>query len=82
MNSLTTAKAIRKLESQSLVWRKRSKIDSRATNVRFSVKGRKLIQEAIVAIEAADEDFFSGLNEMQLEEFKSLTSKVISNNEL
>ena len=55
---------------------------SRATNVRFSKIGRKIIQKAIVAIESADEVFFSCLNEKQLETYKSLTSIVISGNGL
>ena len=82
IDKMTVSKAIRRLEDKGLVLRERSAIDNRATNVRFSKIGRKVIQKAIVAIESADEDFFSGLNEKQLETYKSLTSIVISRNGL
>jgi MarR family transcriptional regulator, transcriptional regulator for hemolysin len=82
IDKMTVSKAIRRLESKGLVLRERSAIDSRATNVRFSKIGRKIIQKAIVAIERADEDFFSCLNEKQLEIYKSLISILISRNGL
>jgi hypothetical protein len=44
--------------------------------------GRKLIQKAIAAIENADERFFSCLSEEQLEVYRSLTSAVITNNDV
>jgi len=82
IDKMTVSKAIRRLESEGLVLRERSATDSRATNVRFSSKGKKIIQKAIIAIESADEDFFSCLNEKQLDNYKLLTSKVIVNNGL
>ena len=82
IDKMTVSKAIRRLESKGLVLRERSAIDSRATNVRFSKIGLEIIQKAIVAIESADEDFFSCLNEKQLATYKSLTSIVISGNGL
>ncbi|MEJ2040130.1 MAG: MarR family transcriptional regulator, partial [Desulfosarcinaceae bacterium] len=63
IDKMTVSKAIRKLEKNGLVLRESSPTDSRAVNVRFTAQGRKLIQKAIVAIENADEDFFSCLNE-------------------
>lgn len=80
IDKMTVSKAIRRLEGEGLVLRDRSATDSRATNVRFSAKGRKIIQKAIVAIEGADEDFFSCLNAKQLQAYKFLTSEVISGN--
>jgi MarR family transcriptional regulator for hemolysin len=80
IDKMTLSKAIRRLEVNGLVLREASTVDSRAVNVRFTTQGRKLIQEAIVAIESADEVFFSGLNEKQLKTYKSLTSAVIAHN--
>lgn len=82
IDKMTVSKAIRRLEEDDLVVREDSSIDSRATNVRFTAQGRKLVQKAILAIENADEEFFSGLTEKQLEAYKSLTSTVIANNGL
>jgi DNA-binding MarR family transcriptional regulator len=82
IDKMTVSKAIRRLEEDGLVLREGSLTDSRATNVRFTVHGKKLIQKAIVAIENADEEFFSCLTEKQLEAYKSLTSTVIANNGL
>ena len=80
IDKMTVSKAIRRLEKGGLVSRESSSIDNRATNVYFTVLGKKLIQEAIVAVESADEDFFSCLSENEIEEYKSLTSIVIKNN--
>jgi DNA-binding MarR family transcriptional regulator len=82
IEKMTVSKAIRKLEEDGFVVREQSSSDSRATNVRFTAKGRKAIQRAIVAIENADEEFFACLTENQLETYKSLTSSVIANNGL
>lgn len=79
IEKMTVSKAIRKLEENGFVVREQSSSDSRATNVRFTAKGRKVIQGAISAIENADEEFFSCLTEKQLETYKSLTSSVIAN---
>lgn len=82
IEKMTVSKAIRKLEENGFVVRVQSSSDSRATNVRFTAKGKKVIQRAIVAIENADEEFFSCLTEKQLETYKSLTSSIIANNGL
>jgi DNA-binding MarR family transcriptional regulator len=82
IEKMTVSKAIRKLEEDGFVVREQSSSDSRATNVRFTTQGRKVIQKAIVAIENADEEFFSCLTEKQLATYKSLTSSVIANNGL
>jgi MarR family transcriptional regulator for hemolysin len=82
IDKMTVSKAIRNLEKDGLVSREQSSSDSRATNVRLTVQGRKVIQKAIVAIENADDEFFSGLTKKQLETYKSLTTSVIANNGL
>jgi MarR family transcriptional regulator for hemolysin len=82
IDKMTVSKAIRNLEKDGLVAREQSSLDSRATNVRFTAQGRKVIQKAIVASENADDEFFSGLAKKQLETYKSLTKSVIANNGL
>jgi MarR family transcriptional regulator, transcriptional regulator for hemolysin len=80
IEKMTLSKSIRRLEEDGLVLRDQSPSDSRATSVRFTAKGRKVIEKAIVAIENADEEFFSGLSEKQLESYKHLTASVIASN--
>jgi len=82
IDKMTVSKAIRKLEEDGFVLREQSSSDSRATNVRFTAQGKKVIQKAIVAIENADEEFFSCLTKRKLETYKALTSLVIANNGL
>jgi DNA-binding MarR family transcriptional regulator len=79
IDRMTLSKAIRKLEKDGLVIRKQSSADSRAIDVRFSAKGKKVIQKAVVAIENADDEFFSCLTDKQLNTYKALTISVISN---
>jgi MarR family transcriptional regulator for hemolysin len=81
VDKMTVSKAIRRLEDDGLVLRVDSSTDSRATNVSFTARGRKIVQAAIVAIENADEKFFAGLTGKQLEVYKSLTAAVIAGNE-
>jgi len=78
IDKMTVSKAIRKLEEDGFVLREQSSSDSRATNVRFTAQGRRMIQKAVVAVENADEEFFSCLTKKQLEIYKSLTSSVIA----
>jgi DNA-binding MarR family transcriptional regulator len=80
IDKMTLSKAIRKLEEEGLVSRVPSSTDNRAINVKFTAKGKKVIQQAVVAIEKADDEFFSCLTEQQLETYKSLTISVISSN--
>lgn len=80
IDKMTLSKAIRKLEEEGLLIREHSTSDSRAINVQFTAKGKKLVQKAIVTIEKADDDFFSCLTERQLETFQSLTLSLIASN--
>lgn len=82
IDKMTVSKAIRQLEENGLVLRKKSYSDSRAVNLRFTAHGRKVIGKAIVAIENADQEFFSCLTKKQLRIYKSLTMSVIANNGL
>ncbi len=77
IDKMTLSKAIRNLEEQGFVARTPSPQDSRATNVRFTAKGRSVVQKAIVAIENADDEFFSCLPKNRLEIYKTLTQQII-----
>lgn len=79
IEKMTFSKAIRKLENDGLVLRATSSLDSRAVNVVFASKGREVVQRAVVAIEQADDEFFSCLPADQLETYKTLMISVISN---
>jgi DNA-binding MarR family transcriptional regulator len=72
IDKMTLSKAIRKLEERVLVRREASVSDARALHVRFTAAGRKLVQRAIVAVEKADDEFFSCLSEEQLATWKRL----------
>lgn len=77
-DKMTLSKALRKLEAAGLVKRSPSREDGRAVGVRFTARGRAVIQNAVRAIEDADERFFAGLNAEGLEAYKSLTRTLIS----
>jgi DNA-binding MarR family transcriptional regulator len=79
IDRMTLSKAIRKLEDVGLVLRSPSSADSRAVNVKFSAKGKKVIQKSVVSIENADDVFFSCLTEQQLKTYKELTISIITN---
>ena len=80
IDKMTVSKALRILEKNGLVAREQSVSDSRATNVYFTTQGKKIIHKAIIAVEKADDEFFSCLPDKQLELYKSLTSNVIKEN--
>ena len=82
IDKMTLSKAIRKLEDAQLVSRQSSSSDSRATNVKFTAKGKKVIQAAIAAIENADDEFFFSLTAKQMETYKALTISVIGSNDV
>lgn len=82
IDKMTVSKSIRILEKNNLIIRIKSDTDARAVNVEFTKHGKKIINKSIVAIEKADDEFFSSLSNNQLEMYKSLTISVITNNDL
>ncbi|TXH69637.1 MAG: MarR family transcriptional regulator [Thiothrix sp.] len=78
IDKMTLSKAIRKLEEVGLVTREDSAQDSRAFNICFTEQGSQVIQQAVVAIETADEAFFACLSEPQLQAYKSLMATIIA----
>jgi MarR family transcriptional regulator for hemolysin len=77
LEKMTLSKAIRRLEEDGLVKRAQSSADGRATLVRFTRKGRKVTEAAIVAIEQADDLFFGGLSATELATYKKLTIALV-----
>lgn len=80
IEKMTLSKAIRRLEDDGLLLREPSPEDSRAVNVRFTAKGRRLVQKAVVVIETADDEFFGALPPHELEAYKALTVRLIVGN--
>jgi MarR family transcriptional regulator for hemolysin len=78
---MTLSKAFRRLENNGLVVREQHPEDSRAITVRLTAKGRKLTQQAIVAVEDADDEFFGRLSAPALARYKSLVVTLIDGNE-
>lgn len=79
-DKMTLSKALRRLETQGLVKRTPSKHDSRAMEVAFTAKGRKLIPKAIVDVEGADAEFFGHLGVQDLAAYQALTAALIARN--
>ena len=80
IDKMTVSKSIRKLEQVGFVSRNPSATDTRAMDVQFTALGRKQIRKAIVAVENADEEFFSCLKKGQLNTYRSLTITIINGN--
>ena len=80
IDKMTLSKALRRLEDQGLVKRRPSRVDSRAMEVAFTAKGRKLIPKAVVDIESADAEFFGRLELRDLAAYQVLTAALIAGN--
>jgi DNA-binding MarR family transcriptional regulator len=80
LEKMTLSKAIRHLEEDGLVKRDQSSTDGRARQVRFTASGRKITEAAIVAIEEADDEFFSALSAVELTRYKTLTVVLVAAN--
>jgi DNA-binding MarR family transcriptional regulator len=77
LEAMTLSKAIRKLEADGLVHREPSASDSRAMVVRLTPKGRRLVQQAVVAVEAADEAYFGVLSARKQTALRALMRELI-----
>jgi len=80
IDKMTLSKALRRLEAQGLVKRRPAKDDSRAMEVVFTARGRKLIPQAVRDIEAADAEFFGKLGVRDLVAYQVLTAALITAN--
>ena len=82
IDKMTLSKSIRKLEAAGFVLRTQSTVDARAMDVVFTAFGKKQIRKAIVAVENADEEFFSCLPTAQRNAYRALTISIIEGNSL
>ena len=80
IEKMTVSKSVRSLENKNLISRVKSETDARAINIKFTKEGAKIINKAIVAIESADDEFFSSLSSQELEQYKLVIAKVVRNN--
>ena len=80
IDKMTLSKALRRLEAQQLVKRRPSREDSRAMEVAFTARGRKLIPKAVMDIESADAEFFGRLGVKDLAAYQALTAALIAAN--
>ena len=78
IDKMTLSKAIRKLEESKLIRRQPSITDTRTMQVQFTASGRRLVHRAIIAVERADDEFFSCLTEGQMKIWKALAASLIT----
>lgn len=78
IDKMTLSKAIRKLEESKLISRAPSITDTRTMQVQFTASGRKLVHRAVIAVERADDEYFSCLTERQMVIWKSLAITLIA----
>ena len=81
IEKMTLSKAIRRLEEDGFVRRVPSATDSRAVDVGFTAKGRRVVEHAVVAVERADDQFFGVVPARRVDEFKSLLRAIITGNQ-
>jgi MarR family transcriptional regulator, organic hydroperoxide resistance regulator len=73
---MMTSQVIRKLEAKGLVQRTSSAQDKRAVSLVVTTQGIELVQRAIVAVEAVDEDFF-GVLEKNMPHFVDMMRQLV-----
>jgi hypothetical protein len=64
-----------------MIARRLAPLDARATQVRFTARGRRTIAKAVVAVEDADEAFFAGLDGPRLRHWLALSRDVIAHHQ-
>jgi DNA-binding MarR family transcriptional regulator len=76
---MMVSKVLRTLQEKGFVTRQEHQIDTRAKIITLTDNGEAVLQEAIIAIEKADLDFFN-MPDVGLIEFNSIMSKLIVRN--
>jgi len=61
IDPMTTSTVLRTLQTKGLLKRKEHSTDTRAKSVALTDEGKKIIKNAVIAVEKFDEDFFSVL---------------------
>lgn len=76
---MMVSKVLRTLEEKKLITRKKHQIDTRAKIIGLTNVGERVLQEAIIEIEAADIDFFASLD-IELSQFNRNMVQLIDQN--
>jgi DNA-binding MarR family transcriptional regulator len=80
IDKMTLSKAIRNLEQQGWVDRAPSATDSRALCLSLTPIGQAGVQDAIRAVEAADEVFFAALDPSARQQYLAIAQTLIQHN--
>lgn len=73
---MMTSQVLRRLEAKGLVQRTSNTQDKRAVDLEATAQGTELIDRAIVAVEAVDEDFF-GILEAEVSNFVAMMRQLV-----
>lgn len=65
IDPMTTSTVLRTLQAKGLLQRQEHSIDTRAKTVVLTEEGKKIIKQAVKAVEKFDEEFFSTLGNKQ-----------------
>jgi len=76
---MMASKVLRALEQKKLIARSGHKTDTRAKVIRLTDKGAAVLQQALVAVEQADMEFFSKLGD-ELSHFNSQIAQLLAGN--
>ncbi len=77
----SVARAIKKLEVEQYIYRKRNPEDSRQWCIFLTPRGEKLCEERMVNAIKMENNLFAGMTEEEITTLKDLLSKVTSNME-
>ena len=80
MDRTTITLLVRNLERRGLLRRAKSKIDQRAKIVTITAAGKKLLQAALPAVEAAQRRILAPLSVVESEQLLKLLEKLAENN--
>ncbi|WP_395066142.1 MarR family winged helix-turn-helix transcriptional regulator [Flavobacterium sp.] len=76
---MMVSKVLRTLQEKGFITRQEHKTDTRAKTIQLTTNGETVLQKAIIEVENADLDFFSGLDE-KLSSFNKNMMQLIDKN--
>lgn len=80
IDPMTTSTVLRTLQTKGLLKRQEHSTDTRAKSVALTDQGKKIIKQAVIAVEKFDEDFFSILGAKRNDFNKRLLTLLNSKN--
>lgn len=78
LDKMTVSKSLKQLVEKGWVKRVENQEDTRSKLVGLTAVGRRKMTKVIPAIEAADKQFFSSLNTKEMQAWKKLNSKLVT----